>query len=264
MRLAPHPAVPNNSPRPPQLSRITISRRPLTRLILCWIAVVAPIATHASLAIAQSENGAPYRAGECRVTIALPTVRLNVDAVWLRAGMSIPEPLRHGCPTSPVTVDNFYLGRAIMREFKAPDVLGRSDFRMQISSSRDGFSPSVFNSAESVKSSMTMSQYGPDVSVVNDTSFKYARHYDVFYYRYPDDLQALHVTITCNGEAGTTRQCVAGPPPSFSGLQLQYIISQTLLPVPEVQSAEPTTEPGAIFQFDRRLREWLVSLEAHD
>jgi len=89
----------------------------------------------------------------------------------------------------------------------------------------------------------------------------YARDYDVYYYRRSNDSEQLHETITCNGPAGVERECATGRLQVFSGLALKYIIGQIVLPVPERLSTDSATEPGAILQFDKGLRKWLVSLE---
>jgi hypothetical protein len=52
-----------------------------------------------------------------------------------------------------------------------------------------------------------------------------------------------------------------GPRAWFAGLTVDYNISQDQFPAPGEVSTDPSTEPGAILQFDQRLRGWLIDLE---
>lgn len=103
---------------------------------------------------------------------------------------------------------------------------------------------------------MTMAAHGPNDPLI----IRYGRHYDLYYDRYPNDPEQLHETVDCNGPAGMERECGSGRPQEFSGLVARYFVGQTL-GVPEVLSTDPKTEPGAILQFDKGLRKWLVGLE---
>jgi hypothetical protein len=182
---------------------------------------------------------------------------LKVDQVWLHSGDANSLSLFRGCPTSPVPVDSFYLSRAVMNEFGAPKGLGQSNFLLHISPSPSPRSPSAFDASEPIEASMTMSVHGASDPPI----IRCGRHYDVYYARYSNDPEQLHETVDCNGPAGIERQCGTGRSQAFSGLAMRYIISQTSLPIPEGFSQDPSTEPGAILQFDKGLRKWLVGLE---
>jgi hypothetical protein len=85
------------------------------------------------------------------------------------------------------------------------------------------------------------------------------RWYDIRY-RSVDETLSGQVRIYCGGRP-RARYCSPGPFPKFAGLVIQYHLSQWRLPAPDAVSTDPTTEPGAILQFDQRFREWLVSVE---
>ncbi len=56
------------------------------------------------------------------------------------------------------------------------------------------------------------------------------------------------------------RRCETRPAPLFAGLMVSYEYRQWVFPIGEVASTDPKTEPGAVLQFDQRVREWLIGL----
>ena len=96
------------------------------------------------------------------------------------------------------------------------------------------------------------------------------RWYDINY-QSPDEALSGEVSIICvatrdfgkgTGEINTRkRHCGTARLRRFHGVVVQYSLSQWRLPAPESVSTDPATESGAILQFDKRIREWLVGLE---
>ena len=56
----------------------------------------------------------------------------------------------------------------------------------------------------------------------------------------------------------------AGRATPFDGVHYGYTLSQTDVPIPEVSSeysTDPTSEPGALLEFDSRFRAWFLTLK---
>jgi hypothetical protein len=94
----------------------------------------------------------------------------------------------------------------------------------------------------------------------NDGGFQ-NRWYDI-HYKSADPRLSGSASIVCGNATRGPRNCGPGTFfPRFAGVVVNYSISQAFLPVPDTVSTDPSTEPGALLQFDERLRRWLVSLE---
>jgi hypothetical protein len=211
--------------------------------------------------VSPSDTWEAYLRPGCHVVLMLPSTELAVQTKWL--GPITLERLRtlyHGaCPSDPVKIDGVEFGRPVLDVLKIQTGLGRDSLRLYVygasaSDDRMGLPPRPIQTDQNspIEASIEMRKY-------EDQRSRYARHYDIRY-RSPDEALSGQVSIDCAGYAGS-RNCGPGPFPKFAGLVIRYRLSQWHLPVPEVVSTDPTTEPGAILQFDQRFREWLISLE---
>jgi len=90
---------------------------------------------------------------------------------------------------------------------------------------------------------------------------------DVGNYRlhYPSENGSeVIVDIVCGGppQGPAIRTCDRNAP-DYGGLRVNYSISQTQLPLvdeADATSVDPITEPGAVLQFEMRLRAWILDL----
>jgi hypothetical protein len=97
------------------------------------------------------------------------------------------------------------------------------------------------------------------LSSQTDPRLRTARNYTI-HYRSPSPVLSGDVSVGCAGRTGQ-RYCSVARYPRFAGLVIRYKLSQFKLPIPDSASTDPATEPGAVLQFDQRLREWLVKVE---
>jgi hypothetical protein len=96
------------------------------------------------------------------------------------------------------------------------------------------------------------------------------RYYDLIYPE-PEGYAPVTVHIYCGGLVRAGRDCrisCASHPdqprvidPFIGGLPVTYILDHMKFPLPDEVSTDPDTEPGAVLQFDTRMRAWLLSLE---
>jgi len=217
----------------------------------------------AIIAITENHNPASAqrwpRPGECRLVMELPTTRLFIDAAWL--DLSHAPTLLHDsiCPPKPLRVTDVYLGRAVLQELGIGHDLGKQWFALYLSSLvRDDTSlPGVDDPAwrQPIDASIEMRTGDP-----NDPRWQDARYYTI-HYRSSSPVISGEVGVDCGGEQPRQRYCGVGPYPRFARLIIRYEYSQSALPLPNAISTDPTTEPGAILQFDQRLREWLVRIQ---
>jgi hypothetical protein len=158
-----------------------------------------------------------------------------------------------------------YLGRKFLDAFQITSGLGKRYWLLHIDGVDEDSrlsSPAAWSadlaSLSHLESTIEMKRWGEEF-LAQHPNLKDARHYLIHYYS-PSHVLAGDVSIDCAGPSGR-RYCAPGPFPHFAGIAIRYDLSQFELPVPDVVSSDPTTEPGAVLQFDQRLREWLVRLE---
>ena len=236
-----------------------LKRRALSRSITATLSAVA--------ALSSQPANAQSRPGECRFVLELPTTRLYVDKAWLDASQPI-VPLNEGsCPRKPIQVKSFYFGREVLNVLGIGGGIGRQWFRLYLEAASDVPlvpAPSDPVWRQPVDASIQMQLIDP-----NDAKSRASRFYAILYSSTSKPLSG-EARVNCGGEEPTQRHCTVAPYPEFAGLTIRYEFSQSKLPVPNITaispetepgSADPNTEPGAILQFDRRLREWLVRIE---
>jgi hypothetical protein len=189
----------------------------------------------------------------------LPTTRLFIDATWLDIS-SAPALLQDNiCPPKPLTVTGVYLGRTMLQELGIGHDLGKQWFALYLSSpvgddtSLPGVNDPVWR--QPVDASIEMRTGDP-----NDPRWQDARYYTI-HYRSSSPVISGEVGVTCGGAQPGDRHCGVAPYPHFARLIIRYEYSQSELPTPNAVSSDPATEPGAILQFDQRLREWLVRIQ---
>ena len=218
------------------------------------VAIVAP---------AQSAPNWPWLQG-CQVTFVLrtsttPVVQtavLTIDAAWLEYSM-VPDALRHACPSQPVEATNVWLSSAILDLFKIKDLGQR---RSHPDWSLDIFASAMHSDWPGTQSAPADRVHGQPVeTTIAMQKTGRGRLYDIEYLS-PDVTMAGQVRIWC-GDDPVNRTCRRWGYPPFAGLMVNYRISQDQFPAPNEASTDPNTESGAVLQFDRRLREWLIDLE---
>ncbi len=226
-------------------------------------AVVTAVAALTGLSQPASAQTQP---GECRVVLELPTTRLYVDKTWLDGSMPI-WPLNEGiCPNQPIQVNSVYLGRDVRYVLGIGSRLGRGSFRLYLQPALGDLPIPAPNDPvwhQPVDATIEMSG---DTRI--DPQHRSSRYYKITY-RSSSAALAGEVRVDCRGEGGQ-RYCSIAPYPHFAGLVIRYEFDQPKFPVPDLvailpatepASGDSATEPGAVLQFDRRLREWLVRIE---
>lgn len=226
--------------------------------------ICSAIAAYSSIAIAQQSPPVPSENRSalptCQVTFLLRTTALVVDTAWLHYGLMADfvasRDLLHSCPPQPVDIDNVWLSSAVLGVLKIKDLGHRDDhpdWLLEIRASpsdkdQPGTQPAPANRVrgQPVETTITMQKSGR------------GRTYDIEYLS-PDATIAGRVRILCVDDR-VNRMC-HGPRAWFAGLMIDYNISQDEFPAPSEVSTDANTEPGAILQFDRNLRGWLIDLE---
>ncbi|MBV9859457.1 MAG: hypothetical protein JO038_05055 [Alphaproteobacteria bacterium] len=201
------------------------------------------------------------------MTFLLRTTALQVQSEWLDySSMVSPGYGWKECPSQPVEVRNVWFAPSVLDVLGIWSGLGRHLFLLDVEGSpalddgpQAGPAPLGRGPAQAVETSIEISRYGPnDPILLRYPNLSKVRRYNISYHSSSDTLTG-RTTITCNG-TGRNRQC-AGPSARFAGLILNYKLSQDQFPIPDMVSTDPTTEPGAVLQFDQHLREWLAGLE---
>jgi len=228
---------------------------------------IAAVPAYSSIVIAQQSPPNPtenrFKIPDCQLTFQLRTTALVVDTAWLEYG-AMPDivlSLRqtHVCPTQPIEIDNLWLSSAVLGVLKINDLGHRNHYPYWLLHVRA--SPTDKDQPGTRPAPANRVPRQPiDASIEMHTNpiVKRAREYDIHYYS-SDPTVAGEAKINC-GDDDVNRVC-HGPGAWFAGLMVNYDISQDQFPAPNEVSTDPQTEPGAILQFDQRLREWLVDLE---
>ena len=225
---------------------------------------IAAVPAYSSIVIAQQSPPNPtenrFKIPDCQLTFQLRTTALVVDTAWLEYG-AMPDivlSLRqtHVCPTQPIEIDNLWLSSAVLGVLKIQDLGHRNHYPYWLLHVRASppdkdqrrTQPAPANRVrdQTVETTITMQKIGR------------SRDYEIQYLS-PDVTIAGSARISCVDDR-EGRMCDRGYPP-FAGLMVDYNISQDKFPAPSEVSTDPNTEPGAILEFDQRLREWLIDLE---
>jgi hypothetical protein len=161
------------------------------------------------------------------------------------------------CPTWPVEINDIYLGGGILDAMEIQTGLGRKLNRIWIGAHPGG--------RQAIPPSETSDQYAREPWIefipnpANDKDYekpglKYSRHYIMHFPDVGAGTERRSVVI-CNGRVETGgRQCGIGRNDGYDGVQIYYDLSQDKLPIADAASIDPSTEPGALLQFEIRLR----------
>jgi len=187
----------------------------------------------------------------------LRTTALTVNAEWVDYSKSSLEYDMKVCPSQPVEVQQVYFGRGVLDLLNIQSGLGRRHWLLSVAAFP---APADRVAGQPVDASieMRMTWARSPETIARHPSLKDARSYDI-HYRSSDPTLTGSSEIGCSDD-GIKRECRSAIS-RFAGLMVDYHISQDQFPAPDEVSTDPSTEPGAILQFDQRLREWLISLE---
>jgi hypothetical protein len=203
----------------------------------------------------------PYVIPGCQVTFVLrtdtrPFVRtaaLTIDVAWLEYAAMVDflfsHQLAHICPPQPVEVNHVWLSRAVLDVLKIKDLGHRGHHPYWTLNMRAA--PKTFPAPENrvreqpIEASIEMEKIGR------------SRNY-IIRYRTSDETMAGTSKISCADDP-VNRICNGVS--WFAGLLVDYRISQDQFPATHETSTDPSTESGAILQFDQRLRSWIIDLE---
>ncbi len=234
--------------------------------VLSSLMMMAVVTAVAALTGPSQAATAQTQPGECRVVLDLPTTRLHIDKTWLDGSMPI-WPLNEGiCPKQPIQVKSVYFGPDVRYVLGIGSGLGRGWFRLYLEPALvDLPIPAPYDPVWHQPVDATIEMSG-DTRI--DPQHRSNRYYKITY-RSSSAMLAGEVRVGCGGEGGQ-RSCSVAPYPHFAALVIRYEFDQPKLPVPNITaispetepaSTDPSTEPGAVLQFDQRLREWLIDLE---
>jgi hypothetical protein len=208
-----------------------------------------------------------------RIEFVFPTATLYIDFRWLGSITKIILVEAYGahCPTWPVKLNGLDFG-AVWLPIDIHSGLGQKLIRLGVGSSAqrppqprdpqpvapaDCHPPCV---EDLTKSPPRKGVFGPGTP---DPLVRIYRLHHV-----AERGSDASVDIVCGGHPGHNavglRGCVTSPGYTFHGLSIGYDLSQTDLPMPEgmdITSTDSATEPGALLEFDTRLRAWISGLE---
>jgi len=209
-----------------------------------------------------------------RIEFVLPTITLYVDPNWL--GPTTQWNLVHAyganCPTWPVKADGLDFG-PIWFALDIHTGLGRKLIRFGIGPQRPDKLAAA--AAQSQTAEASRSPYIEDLTTVPPyrgvfgpgTRDPLTRIYRLHHVHTPPGADGT-AEIVCGGHPEPTpvglRGCSTSPDYTYEGLSVAYNLSQTDLPLPEgedITSTDPKTEPGALLEFDTRLRAWITNLK---
>jgi hypothetical protein len=241
--------------------------RRLAILNLCASLAVACVTPALGQTSSLSDAWAGYLRPGCHVVLALPTTQLEVQTKWLGPITigRLADVYRGACPTESVKVSSVEFGPPVLDVLRIQTGLGRDFFRLYADATRapDGptasASQTVTHSFEAPAIAASIEMRRAQELGLKDRGLD-DRWYDLRYYRTSDEAPTGQARIVCSGRE-RARFCNLAGWPRLNGVLVHYNLSQWRLPVPEIVSTDPSTESGAIQQFDQRLREWLVTLE---
>jgi hypothetical protein len=258
--------------------RTTGSRRAFCRPVYLgfWLAFAGNAMPAFGQTTTLSDAWAAYLRPGCRVLLVLPATKLEVQTKWLGpiTVSQLAQRYRGVCPSEPVAVDGVEFGPPALDVLRIQSGLGRDFLRFHARGLPASENETTAHSSAGHHGQIPSIQARIEMHYDNqlgleDRGFE-DRWYDI---RYQSDDESLsgQVRIHCGASrdfatrAGQInpqkRYCGAARLPRFHGVIVNYDLTQWRLLAPESISTDPTTEPGAILQFDKRFREWFVSLE---
>jgi hypothetical protein len=201
-----------------------------------------------------------------RIEFALPATTLYLDIHWLGSGTIIDLFDAYGinCPSGPVKVGRVEFRGAALRLLDLHSGLGEGAGVFRLYAGGDPDLPG----RPRVKPSRS-TEYHSEPWVEDDTMLK--RIPDVRSYRlyYPGASGGpdYMIRITCSGEF-SHRECATDDSfdgsSSYEAFYISYHLPQNKLPIPpmsQLYPTDPTTEPGALLQFNAHFRAWLATLK---
>lgn len=192
-----------------------------------------------------------------------PGTKLYANIRWLHPATieEVFEQTGPQCPTGPISVEHLEFNWAVLELLDIQTGLGRPVFRFGL-----GGSKNPEKAASSLAESANINQYiagariemNTPAALLENSITSSGRNY-ILHYPGGDET----AEVTCAGPQGQ-RLCETRGGYRFDRLGVGYILSQRELPMPSSTvppSTDPATEPGAILQFDRRLRAWIRKLQ---
>jgi hypothetical protein len=206
----------------------------------------------------------------------LPATTIYVDPHWL-GSITIGNLKDRGgpaCPTGPVKVVSVEFSKKMLDALDLHHGIGSRLFRMNVGGDpSDPESLALERIPSDVESERSKPWIEDDTIKSMLTRMPETRAYRL-YYPAGKGVPNRPVTISCGGGGGIPgtsqqllrtcrKQTIAGRDTPFDGVHYGYILSQTDVPIPDVSAeypVDPTSEPGALLEFDSRFRAWFLSL----
>jgi hypothetical protein len=208
-----------------------------------------------------------------RIEFVLPATTIYVDPRWLGSSTIIDLKNQGGpaCPTGPVKRNGIELGYGILRAMDVHRSIGARLMRFDI-----GGHPDDPRFLAPGRTASDAKPHRASPWIEDDTLLKNVPNSRGYLIHYPP-VQGLDrpVQISCGGGdtiPGTStkmlrtcsKRAIADKDTPFDGIHYGYTLSQTDVPVPPVSpeySTDPTSEPGALLEFDSRFRAWFLTLK---
>jgi hypothetical protein len=212
-----------------------------------------------------------------RIEFVLPRTTIYVDPRWLGSGTIVE--LQHtggpACPTGSIKRNGIELGYGILRAMGLHHGIGSRLMRFGIGG--DPTDPQTLSPARpesDTEPQRSAAWIKDDTSKWMLTQSPTSRAYLLFYPT-PKGVPNRPVRISCGGgeiipgtQQRMLRTCgkdtIAGRDTPFDSIHYSYIVSQadvSILDVSTEYSTDPTSEPGALLEFDSRFREWFLTLK---
>ena len=235
--------------------------------------------------LAQDAQGQPARrtfgdARDCppghRIEFVLPATTIYVDPRWL-GSMTIGDLKDRGgpaCPTGPVKLVSVEFSKKILDALDLHHGIGTRLFRLDVGGNPNDPQSLTPERKDSDKKQHHSAPWIEDNTIKSMlTRSPNTRGYRL-YYPIAKGVPNRPVTIACGGggtipgtSAKILRTCakgaIAGRGTPVDGVHYDYTLSQTDGPIPDVSpeySTDPSSEPGALLEFDSRFRAWFLTL----
>jgi hypothetical protein len=241
--------------------------------------VVSICAVGGEQVLAQNTQGQPPSrlfgdARDCppghRIEFVLPATTIYVDPHWLGSTTIGDLKDRGGpaCPTAPVSVVSVEFSKKILDALDLHHGVGTRLFRLDVGGNPNDPQSLTAGSPEFDAELHHLAPWIEDDTVksmlTRDPTIRAYR----LYYPTAKGTSNRPVRISCGGGDAILRTCakghVAGRGTPFDGIHYDYTLSQSDLPVSDVlseYSTDPTSEPGALLEFDSHFRAWFLTLK---
>ena len=193
-----------------------------------------------------------------RTEYVMPVVTLHVPLRMLDSfalNELIHSVVGTNCPAGPYGVKTLTLGgKGLLDALQIESGLGRRQMRMRF----NGMAPDQYDAWLLARGGDIKEAGEPRIEMKTLPDIPMGRVYKL---HYPTTIEGREDTaeVACNGYPGE-RACGSSVYPYF-GLYVHYSLSQTELGIPDVVSTDPTSEPGAVLEFDSRLRALIRTFE---